>query len=687
MATTEDVIILKVGTDQAVKSVGDLKHNIKELKKQLDGYKEATGEVDEQGKKVYKTIEGLTIGSQEYKDALEELKINQNALRDAMYATTASMEEVSASAAGVSESYNSLVHRMAALKEEWRATNDEARRNELGEQIAEINQQLKDMDASVGNYQRNVGNYESGVSGLVAKFDAWGETLKMMPPTLGATKESISKVGETMQLVGKQPILGIIGLLAPIIIKITESLKENETAMDAVKKVMASLQPVFDVLQGVIEAVAQGLAKAVDWFVEFIGQSDGVKNVISSIIGVGNSILQYLLAPIKSAVAGFKGLGNIIKDVFTGNFSDVKKHAKEAGEGIAQAWQEGFSFKDNFQEGKAAGAKFVAGVKSDEIKEAAKEAGKEVAKAFNDGYDEFATDEEAAAYEEAQRAELDAAEAYQRERNDLFWKGQIERLEMAEREKEGMSKAKEEENAILLDLERQRLENKVTENRDDPMAQLRAKIELKKFELDSLHQLEGESNAEFRARQLAAEQEYLDAKRELATEQIALAQNVAAGVSSLLGTIADAYESDTNASEKELKKAKNLRIAGATIDMLSGVVAAISTAMQLGPIAGPIMGAINSATVIAAGVANINKIKSQSTSKNGGGGSVSGASTPAAVNPPSVNTNIPTVRTATSASEEERLNRMASPQKVYILQSDIEAAGSQSKTQVEESSF
>ena len=151
MAQTEEVVtILRVGTEEAVRSVNDLKENIKILKGNL-------GE--------------LTIGSQEYQDTLEELKVNQNALKDAMYATTGSMEDVAAAATGMSKSYNSLVHQMAALKEEWRATNDEARRNELGKQIAEINQQLKDMDASVGNFQRNVGNYESGVTGLVAKID------------------------------------------------------------------------------------------------------------------------------------------------------------------------------------------------------------------------------------------------------------------------------------------------------------------------------------------------------------------------------------------------------------------------------------------------------------------------------------------------------------------------------------
>lgn len=247
----ETITILKVGTEEAVRSVNDLRDNIKVLKQNL-------GE--------------LEIGTEEYQTTLEELKVNQNALKDAMYATTTSMADVAAAATGASKSYNSLVHQMAALKEEWRATNDEARRSELGAQIAEINQQLKDMDASVGNFSRNVGNYESGVVTLVEKFDAWGDTLKQMPPTLGAAKEQIGKVGETMQLVGKQPILGIIGLLAPIIIKITEALKDNQTAMDAVKRLMSSLDPIMKLFEKALEGIAKAVAKVADWLGKMIGK-------------------------------------------------------------------------------------------------------------------------------------------------------------------------------------------------------------------------------------------------------------------------------------------------------------------------------------------------------------------------------------------------------------------------------
>ena len=600
----ETITILKVGTDEAVKSVNDLKENIKALKQNL-------GE--------------LEIGTDAYQTTLEELKVNQNALKDAMYATTTSMEDVAAAATGASKSYNSLVHQMAALKEEWRATNDEARRNELGVQIASINQQLKDMDASVGNFSRNVGNYESGFKGVVAKFDEWGGILKQMPPTLGAAKESIGKVGESMQLVGKQPILGIIGLLAPIIIKITDALKDNETAMDAVKKVMASLQPVFDVLQGVLEKIAQGFANAVEWLVDFVGQSDGIKNVVSSVMGVGNAVLQHLLAPIKSAVAAFKGLGKIIGDVFKGNWSEIKTHAKETGQEIAEAYKEGFSFKSNFQEGKVAGGKFIDGVADNKKK--AKDTGKELAKAVKEGFDEWEDEQRALADEEALNAEyqaqLDATEAFQKGLTQRMWDGIAARLDAQEQEKERLIQAEKEEREILKEIAEQKAKDK----------------------MDALFALAGTT-------------------------------------SSVLGSIAGMYEADEEMSEKNAEKIKALRIAEATINTISGAIGAFMGITKDTGGWGIAAAAAEAAAVMAAGMAQINQIRKTKVSSSG-----TLSTSNAIVSPPTVETNVPSVRSVTSATEEERLNQMARDQRVYILSSDIEASLDDNKTRVEESSF
>lgn len=605
----ETITILKVGTEEAVKSVNDLKDNIKVLKQNL-------GE--------------LEIGTEEYQNTLDELKVNQNALKDAMYATSSSMEDVAAAATGASKSYNSLVHQMAALKEEWRATNDEARRNELGKQIGDINQKLKDMDASVGNFQRNVGNYESGVAGIAAKFDEWGGTLKQMPPTLGAAKEQIGKVGETMQLVGKQPILGIIGLLAPTIMKITSALGENETAMDAVKKVMQSLQPVFNVLEVVLEKIAQGVAKVAEWFVNLLGESgDTFKNIISGAVGVGNVLLQYLLTPIRTIVDAFKGLGKIIGDVFKGNFKEIKKDAEDAWNGIKDSFVKGFSFKENFDLGKQVGEQFAAGLSSskDAVVAEGDKLGEEVAKSIENKL--MAIDWEKAEREAekrflAKRAAAEAAAKEQQELNDMIeadWEATNAEID-----------------AYFAEIQQK---EKESQKRSEEMAQAR---------VDTMF-------------------------------------SVANATGSVLGTLADMYESDEENAEKNAKKIKALRIAEATINTISGAIGAFMQASSsMPPPFGVIVGAAQAAAITAAGIAQIANIKKTNVSANGTSSqSISAPS--ASVSAPNVETSLASTRNITTASEEERLNRMASDQRVYILQSDIEAAGEQSKVQVEESSF
>ena len=180
----------------------------------------------------------------------------------------------------------------------------------------------------------------------------------------------------------------------------------------------------------------------------------------------------------------------------------------------------------------------------------------------------------------------------------------------------------------------------------------------------------------------ALEERLLQEKKQRTQESIAVTSNALAGMGSMLGAVADAVEATSENEKKAVEETKGLRIAGATMDMLGGIASAVATAMTLGPILGPIMGSINAATVLATGVANIAKIRSTKISS-----SPSVSSSSAQVSAPNVATQLDSVRNITTASEEERLNRMADSQKVYILQSDIEAAGSQSKAQIEESSF
>lgn len=232
---------------------------------------------------------------------------------------------------------------------------------------------------------------------------------------------------------------------------------------------------------------------------------------------------------------------------------------------------------------------------------------------------------------------------------------------------------------------RQQYEQRLATLEEGSLAYLDAEVALKKYELDTLHQLEGESEEAFRTRQLQAEKEYYNAKKAQVQSWMQTLSGMASGVSSILGSIADAMEENTEMTEAEAKKAKNLRVASATIDMLQGAVTAYAGAQSLGVPMGPIIGAINAAAVIATGIANIAKIKATQVSANSSSSQT--PTVPAQVNAPTVSPQVQQVRTLTSASEEDRLNRMADDHRVYILSSDLEAERDQHRVQVEETTF
>lgn len=205
-------------------------------------------------------------------------------------------------------------------------------------------------------------------------------------------------------------------------------------------------------------------------------------------------------------------------------------------------------------------------------------------------------------------------------------------------------------------------------------------------------QIAGEIEAEEQA--LADEidaiwEDNFKAEQDREKQRLAVKQAGLTATKGIMDSLASILEAQGSEDEKAVKASKALRIASATMDMLQGAVTAFSTAQSLGPIAGPIVGAANAAAVVAAGMANIAKIRATNASKSGG------ASAPQVETPATATVSAPSytytpqeqLRTVTSASEEDRLNRMAADQRVYIVQSDIEAAGRASKVRVAESTF
>lgn len=581
----ETITIFKIGTEQAVESIADLRNNIRELKKQLEGYEEVVDGIPVKHK-------ALKIGTDEYKKAVADLRTNQAALKDAMYATSASMEDVEKAAKGQGTSYNALVKQMADLTREFRATEDIARRNELAKQIEDINNELKDLDAVRGIYGRKVGDYFN----------------QIVP--------GLRNVNQALGIMGKQPVLSLLILLAPVLTKIVDALKENETALGAVNKLAKAMEPVVQFLEGILEKIAGTLAKAVDWVLQ-LGEDAGIsfKTIVSGAVGVGNSILQFILTPVRTTIEAVKGLGNVFKDIFTGQFKQAGEDAKNALRGIGDAFKKGIDFKGNFESGKEAGEAFINGLKS--TKKKAGEAAKEISQEVEQGL-RYSADRILKIMQEGDRLR------------------------------------QEQQDAFLADLAASEQETA------DEIAQIWA---------------------DYEAQQLAD----MEKERERVENRKTLLAAYASTVSSVLGSIADMMEEDAEHDKRTAQKVKALRTASAIIETISGAIAAYMGGVKTIPGPGGIaLGIAQAATVLAAGMANVKKIQS---TKVGDGDSGSGASVPALAMAPAAAPSIPQTRTITGASEEDRLNRMASNQRVVLVWSDVELKQHQQRVQIQETDF
>ena len=141
-------------------------------------------------------------------------------------------------------------------------------------------------------------------------------------------------------------------------------------------------------------------------------------------------------------------------------------------------------------------------------------------------------------------------------------------------------------------------------------------------------------------------------------------------------------EKDGKITEKEAKKLKNLQYATATINMLQGAISAYAAAQTIPPPIGPIVGGVNAAAVIAMGTANLMKIKNTDLTGSVSSGAV-GAVTP---NSNVFGTDVPMsyVRNVTTASETDALNQ---DNRVYILESDIQASNKKVQVRENESTF
>lgn len=678
-----DVTILRVDTREAVQSIADLRDNIKILKQRLNE---------------------ASIGTKEFQNTQKELTENQNALRNAMHASTASIEQVSKAAKGLDNSYNGLVAQMARAKEELRAIDTStAEGMEAFKQkaitVRGFNEQLKALDAIQGNYQRNVGNY----TGALDKF---GQSFMAMGKGAAGAVAPIMGVNSALKVLNANPIVGTIAMLVAAFMKLVSAMKSSEEGSNGLKAALAPLQAVGDLVTRAMQALG---------------------NALGGIIGKMSTLLQKIFPALKKQmeereeavareIAAQQRIRQINEDnakseqniaTLRAKMADKEAYTAEQRLEFAKQWQaellaiaarnkeqaqtelaiaeaEAARSKNSKEANDALSAAKVKLIQVEtEYQEQLRSSNKQLTtirqelKATGKAVEDFAEGVEDAALDVNDKLDLTGDNV---KKFYDTWAGiQDSTLDHAKRR-----------NALLIEDEEKRAEadyQLTVAAQEKKLAFLEESItrELdptRRLELmNARDELELQMEETKSGRLAEIDKQRTEKAKEEAAKRTEILKQGASAASGILGALADIYETEGDENEKNTRAAKALRIAGATIDMISGAVTAYSTAQKLGPPQGPIIGSANAAAVIAAGTANIAKIKATTVSKSSDGGTSA-----AVAAPPAVSTPVQRVATLTTASDEVRINN-APASKVYILSSDLEADRRDRRVRVQETTF
>ena len=222
-----------------------------------------------------------------------------------------------------------------------------------------------------------------------------------------------------------------------------------------------------------------------------------------------------------------------------------------------------------------------------------------------------------------------------------------------------------------------------------------AQIEAAKYYAESMQRIQGESDEQFRMRHLQALDELADLEKARLQQRLDNYTNLAQGIGNIMGSIAEWYQEEIRAqkeadgdynaeSKRKFEYVKGLQIAQATINTISGAIAAFMGAQELGQPWGLAIGIAQAAAVTAAGAVEIAKIKN---TKLDGNSSV-GNSARYSVAVPTIPDFVPEGTTnLTGQMETEDLKNALASTQIVVSVTEINDAQDKLRTRVSEATF
>lgn len=682
----ELVEVLQIDGSSAVRTLKDLKDEVKNLKKELDN---------------------CVVGSDEFNQTLDELTDAQTELKNATKTSTEALEG----------SYDALVKKMGELKKEWRATADVAQRANLGEEISSINDQLKEMDASIGNYQRNVGNYRGSLEGMTVNIGNFNEMTRALAGSFDMVEGGLKSMGIESEQANKM-LEKMKGLM--VMTNGLNSVKEGVTAFNNLKTsitLAVSAQNGLNAAMsanpiGAVAAIAAvlvtGLVALVSWLDKAADSAESLKEMneeLTESFKKQNDEMNYNLELMKirgsSTMEQYKyQLDNLVAmaDEAHRVYQRMREKAKESnwlgfGGDISKEEQEridkAFEEWNNLQkqivlvkERIAAEEKRIEEQKAAAERKVAEERNRLAQQNKKQKEDQAKRDADAAAQtlediKAAHEALLKELEEYYMTEYEI----KVRRARETAEEQVKVAKAAF-ENGLITKEQFQKTVFDIWTVFEDESTKLWEEAErAKQAAIKSTTEV---VKTETKEQKNAVEEvtwATMDFKQRM-TSVAGLVSTAFGQTSQLLNTLASTQD---KTSKEGFEKYKKLAVGAATMSMLQGIIAAWTSAMQLPPPISFITGGIMSAATATLGGIQISEIKKQRF--EGSGTSNSSSSTASSI--PNVNTAalLGTPVNYTSEIADAKTEENMVDTRVYVVESDITNTTNKVKVTEEESTF
>ena len=252
------VVDLKLMPNDTVKTIQDLQTKIANLKQVMEGMRAQGMQNTETYIKLQATLKELEQG----------VRANQKVLRDSIRENQKN-----------GDSINALRATVRNLRSEYenlsKAERESAKGQDMLQHIHDLTAELKTLEEQQLDFARNVGNYRSALEGLpfgrlVAGFNTLSQGTGKLSVAIKNGALMVKTLGKEFLALLANPIVAGIAAITAVVMKLTNSIKKNDEAMTALKSLMASLQPILNIIEKGFQAIVGVITKAINGISAFI---------------------------------------------------------------------------------------------------------------------------------------------------------------------------------------------------------------------------------------------------------------------------------------------------------------------------------------------------------------------------------------------------------------------------------